>query len=132
MALSLYNEWSKYNFDKVELVNYTVYLSYANQSNPNVLLLEDSSGDVLYNASTAQEPPLTPGENNESVARPFNAYSGLGNVSVSDRSSNYVFGLQMLCYKCIDILPVFGSSWVTRQVEHFIQTPHATLHAALN
>ncbi len=85
LALTIHDRWSTYNFDKVELVNYTVYLSYPNQSNPNVLLLQNSSGDVVYNASTAQEPPLTPGENDSDVAHPFNAYSGLGNASVSGR-----------------------------------------------
>ena len=83
LASTIHDQWSGYNFDKVELINYTVYLSYPNQSDPNILLLKDSSGDVIYNASTAQEPPLTPGEDNSSVARPFNAYSGLGNASVS-------------------------------------------------
>lgn len=87
LATVIYEQWLTYKFDKVELNNFTVYVSYPNQSNPNVLLLKNSDGDVLYNASTAEEPPLTPGENDSTVARPFNAYSGLGNASVSLHAS---------------------------------------------
>ena len=86
----IYKQWLTYKFDEVKLMNYTVYLSYPNQSNPNVLLIRDSSGKLLYNASTAQEPPLTPGEDNPNVARPFNAYSGVGNASVSETFTQQV------------------------------------------
>ncbi len=69
-------------FDKVELVNYSVLLSYPNTSNPNVLQLKGGDGLLLYNGNTAQEPPLTPGENDSNVAPPFNAYSGSGEAKV--------------------------------------------------
>ena len=71
-------------FDKVELVNYSVLLSYPNTSNPNSLQLFDGKGQLLYNAHSKQEPPLTPGEDDPNVAPPFNAYSGNGTASVSD------------------------------------------------
>ena len=71
-----------YGFDDVQLVNYSVLLSrYANTSNPNVLLLKNSVGDTIYNAHTAQEPPLTPGKNDSTAAMPFYAYSGSGNAT---------------------------------------------------
>ena len=70
-------------FDKVELVNYSVLLSYPNTSNPNSLQLLDGKGQLLYDAHTKQEPPLTIGEDDPNVAPPFNAYSGSGKVTVS-------------------------------------------------
>ena len=73
----------EYGFDEVELKNYSVLLSYPNESNHNVVELQDETGQVLFSADTAQEPPLTPGENDSTVASPFNAYAGVGNASVS-------------------------------------------------
>ncbi len=70
-------------FDKVELVNYSVLLSYPNTSNPNVLQLLSAKSELLYSAHSKQEPPLTPGEDDPNVAPPFNAYSGSGETSVS-------------------------------------------------
>ena len=83
LALQIYNEWKGYNFDEVELFNYTVLLSYPNHSNPNIIHIVNASGYVMYSAHTAQEEPLTMGENDSSVAPPFNAYSGSGSASVS-------------------------------------------------
>ena len=70
-------------FDEVELVNYSVYLSYPSPDKGNVLQLLGPTGDVLYEANTSKEPPLTPGENDSTVVPPFNAYSGYGNATVS-------------------------------------------------
>ena len=81
LAQDIYTQWVNYGFDDVQLVNYSVLLSYPNTSNPNVLLLKNSAGETIYNAHTAQEPPLTPGENDSTVAMPFNAYSGSGNAT---------------------------------------------------
>lgn len=80
LALDLYTQWVNYGFDDVQLVNYSVLLSYPNTSNPNVLVLKNSTGNVIYDAHTAQETPLTPGEDDSTVAMPFNAYSGSGNA----------------------------------------------------
>ncbi len=82
LAVMIYDQWSKFHFDKVELVNYSVLLSYPNMSNTNVLQLKNGSGDVLYTGHSHQEPPLTPGEDNPNVAPPFNAYSGSGEAKV--------------------------------------------------
>ena len=82
LAQTIYKEWQGYGFDSVELLNYTVLLSYPNSSHPNSLTLRGSRGQALYHSHIAQEPPLTPGENDSNVAPPFNAYSGSGNVSV--------------------------------------------------
>ena len=80
----VYNRWKGYRFDKLELTNYTVLLQYpGNYTRPNQLQLQNSTGGVIYNASIQQEKPLTPGENDSSVAPPFNAYSGNGNATVS-------------------------------------------------
>lgn len=83
LAESIFNKWKGFNFDDVELINYTVLLSYPNYSEPNVLKLMHGS-DVIYNAHTNQEPPLIPLENDSSVVPPFNAYSASGVVSVSN------------------------------------------------
>ena len=37
---------------------------------------------VIYTAHTEQEPPLTSGEDDPTVALPFNAYSGSGQANV--------------------------------------------------
>ena len=81
LAQDIYTQWVNYGFDDVQLVNYSVLLSYPNTSNPNVLLLKNLAGETIYNAHTAQEAPLTPGENDSTVAMPFNAYSGSGNAT---------------------------------------------------
>eukprot|EP00731_Ephydatia_muelleri_P016309 Em0009g733a len=81
LAQDIYTQWVNYGFDDVQLVNYSVLLSYPNTSNPNVLLLKNATGDTIYSAHTAQETPLTPGENDSTVAMPFNAYSGSGSAT---------------------------------------------------
>ncbi|KAL5481832.1 hypothetical protein EMCRGX_G022084 [Ephydatia muelleri] len=81
LAQDIYTQWVNYGFDDVQLVNYSVLLSYPNTSNPNVLLLKNVTGDTIYSAHTAQETPLTPGENDSTVAMPFNAYSGSGSAT---------------------------------------------------
>ncbi len=82
LAVMIYDQWSKFNFDIVEMVNYSVLLSYPNTSNPNILQLLNSKGDMLYSAHCKQEPPLTPGEDDPNVVPPFNAYSGSGEAKV--------------------------------------------------
>ena len=83
LAETIYKQWrDDYKFDEVELVNYTVLLSYPNTSNPNVLQLETDNGTVLHSVNTEQEPPLTPGENDTDVVSPFNAYAGAGSAKV--------------------------------------------------
>lgn len=79
----IYREWQNYLFDSLELVNYTVLLSYPNTSNPNILHLRNNQEEVIYESHIAMEQPLTPGENDSTVAPPFNAYSGSGKVTVS-------------------------------------------------
>ncbi|CAI8052637.1 N-acetylated-alpha-linked acidic dipeptidase 2 [Geodia barretti] len=83
VAMLIYNRWKGYKtFDRVELANYTVLLQYpGNSSSPNRLELRESGGKVVYTAATRQEKPLLPQERDPSVAPPFNAYSGTGNVS---------------------------------------------------
>ena len=81
LAEMIYRKWQTYNFDSVELFNYSVLLSYPNTSNPNTLTLRDSNGETLYQSHIALEPPLTPGENDPRVVPPFNAFSGSGNVT---------------------------------------------------
>jgi N-acetylated-alpha-linked acidic dipeptidase len=82
VGLLIYNRWKGYNFDKLEMTNYTVLLQYpGNCSQPNQLQLQDSGGKVIYNATIQQEKPLLPQENDPSVAPPFNAYSGSGNAT---------------------------------------------------
>ena len=65
----------------MQLVNYTVLLSYPDPANPNVLQIRSGGGEVVFTANTSSEPPLTPGEDDPSVAAPFNAYSGVGNAT---------------------------------------------------
>lgn len=85
VALLVYNRWKGYNFDKLEMTNYSVLLQYpGNYSHPNQLQLRNSEGDIIYDAPIQQEKPLLPEERNPSVAPPFNAYSGMGNATVSN------------------------------------------------
>ena len=85
VALLVYDCWKGYNFDKLELTNYTVLLQYpGNYTQPNLLQLQDSAGTVIYDAHIQQEKPLLPEEEDASVAPPFNAYSGMGNATVRD------------------------------------------------
>ena len=79
----IYDQWSGFAFDNVEQFNYSVLLSYPNASNPNTLQLRSNESHVLYEGHSAQEPPLTPGENDSTIASPFNAYSGTGVAMVS-------------------------------------------------
>lgn len=78
----IYNQWREFGFDKVELVNYTVLLSYPNRSNPNVLQLRNATNFILYSVNTMVEPPLIPSEDDPTVIPPYNAYSGSGSVMV--------------------------------------------------
>ena len=83
LAYFVAKQWEDLGFDKVELFNYTVLLQYPNDTNPNKFQLLDGSGTVFYDAPTAQmEPPLTTDEKKPGVARPFNAYSGVGSARV--------------------------------------------------
>ena len=81
LAQGIYTQWLAYGFDDVQLVNYSVLLSYPTTSNPNVLRLESSTGVIIYEAHTKGEVLLIPGENDSTVAMPFNAYSGTGNAT---------------------------------------------------
>lgn len=83
LAELIYKQWMGFNFDNVNLFNYSVLLSYPNSSQPNVLKLMQADSEVLYTAHIDQEPPLTPGENDSNVAPPFNAYAGSGTAKVS-------------------------------------------------
>ena len=90
LAYFVAKQWRDLGFDKVELLNYTVLLQYPNNTNPNKFRLLDGSGKVFYDAPTAQlEPPLTADEKKPGVARPFNAYSGVGNARV--RTAAYYY-----------------------------------------
>ena len=84
-------------FDRVEMTNYSVLLSYVNRSNYNVLEVLSDNKDVLYTAETRQEPPLTPGENDTDVPPPFIGYSGVGSAEVS----NY-----LSCGKSLSLSPL--------------------------
>ena len=82
LANLIYDQWKSYKFDKVEMVNYSVLVSYPNSSAPNALKLMQGS-EIIYTAHTEQEPPLTPGEDDSNVVPPYVAYSANGRVSVS-------------------------------------------------
>ena len=86
LAGDLVTRWNSYGFDSVQTYNYTVLLTFPNKSSLNVLNIVSSnnSSDVLFEANTTLEKPLAPGEDNPNVAPPYNAYSGIGTVNVSD------------------------------------------------
>ena len=97
LAQDIYNQWIGFKpaFDNVQLINYSVLLSYPNASNPNVLQLMQGS-EVIYEARINQEPPWTPGENDSRVAPPFNAYAGSGAASVSPSLHYFAFDKHIL------------------------------------
>ena len=86
LAGDLVTRWNSYGFDSVQTYNYTVLLTFPNKSSLNVLNIVSSnnSSDVLFEANTTLEKPLAPGEDNPNVVPPYNAYSGIGTVNVSD------------------------------------------------
>ena len=80
-------QWNSYGFDSVNIYNYTVLLTFPNKSSLNVLNMIVSSNDlddVLFEANTTLEKPLVDGEDNPNVVPPYNAYSGIGTVNVSN------------------------------------------------
>ena len=90
LAKMIYDQWVGFkNFDNVQLMNYSVLLSYPNTSQPNVLQLMQGA-EVIYNANIAREPPHTPGEDDLNVAPPFNAYAGYGTASVRKDCRCYI------------------------------------------
>ena len=86
LAGDLVTQWNSYGFDSVQTYNYTVLLTFPNKSSLNVLNIVSNNGsaNVLFEANTTLEKPLAPGEDNPNVAPPYNAYSGIGTVNVSD------------------------------------------------
>ena len=75
-------KWEEYGIDHVELKRYSILLSYPTR--PGVAALLDKSGKVL-NASAPREKILDPSENDTRTVFAYNAYSGSGAYSVSDR-----------------------------------------------
>jgi len=85
LADQLAFQWESYGFDKVEVKNYTVLLTYPNRSSLNVLNIVSSNdmNNVVYVANTTLEKPLVEGEDDPNVGPPFNAFSGIGTANVS-------------------------------------------------
>jgi len=86
LADDLALQWHSYGFDRVEIKNYTVLLTYPNRSSLNVLNIVSRSdiNNVVYTANTTLEKPLVKGEDDPDVSPPFNAFSGTGTVNVSN------------------------------------------------
>ena len=82
LAMDIYREWKTFGFDSVEVINYTVLLSYPNGDDPSSLVLKDSNGSIIYASHIAEEPSLTDNEKKNDIVAPFNAYSGNGTVTV--------------------------------------------------
>ena len=85
LAGDLVTQWKSYGFDSVSVYNYTVLLTFPNQSSLNVLNIvsSDNFSHVLFEANTTKEKPLVEGEDNPNVVPPYNAYSGIGTANVS-------------------------------------------------
>ena len=85
LAGDLVTQWNTYGFDNVNMYNYTVLLTFPNNSSLNVLNIVSSNDfdHVLFEANTTLEKPLVDGEDNPNVVPPYNAYSGNGAVNVS-------------------------------------------------
>ena len=83
LGIDIYDEWKKLKFDKVEQLEYNVLLQYPNDTNPNKFQIVNGNGDVIFDAPTAKlEPAITDDEKKSGVARPFNAFSGVGSAQV--------------------------------------------------
>ena len=138
LAELIYEQWTSYGFDEVELVNYTVLLTYPDPSAPNVLELVGADDGVVFTANTTMEPPLTPGEDDPTVAPPFNAYSGQGDARGRLVYVNYGQLEDFLYLRdnaSIDLIgaicmarygAIFRGDKVSRQ-SGWIQTPHFLL-----
>ena len=86
LADDLVTQWNSYGFDSVNVYNYTVLLTFPNKSSLNVLNIVSSNDfdNVLFKANTTLEKPLVDVEDNPNVVPPYNAYSGIGKVNVSN------------------------------------------------
>ena len=83
VAEEIYQQWMALEFDRVEQIKYQVLLQYPNATNPNQFQVVNGNGDVVFDAPTAKlEPSLTDDERQPGIVRPFNSYSGIGNVKV--------------------------------------------------
>jgi N-acetylated-alpha-linked acidic dipeptidase len=81
VAEEIYQQWMALEFDRVEQIKYQVLLQYPNATNPNQFQVVNGNGDVVFDAPTAKlEPSLTDDERQPGIVRPFNSYSGIGNV----------------------------------------------------
>nr|QHX41452.1 N-acetylated-alpha-linked acidic dipeptidase [Halisarca dujardinii]QIZ30868.1 N-acetylated-alpha-linked acidic dipeptidase [Halisarca dujardinii] len=81
LAKTIAASWRELKLDKVEEIQYSVLLQYPNDTNPNRFQIRLTNHSVVFDAPTAQlEPPVTDDEKKEGVARPFNAYSGVGSA----------------------------------------------------
>ena len=101
LAKNISNTWKQLKLDKVEQIEYNVLLQYPNDTNPNKFQIVSSSGDVIFDAPTAQlEPALTDDEKKLGVARPFNAYSGVGSAKVSEMCVRTYVCVYVCMYVC--------------------------------
>ena len=98
-------QWNSYGFDNVNIYNYTVLLTFPNKSSLNVLNIVSSNDfeHVLFEANTTLEKPLVDGEDNPNVVPPYNAYSGIGAVNVSNGCSLMHLTLKMSLENCVEI-----------------------------
>lgn len=71
--------WRDQGLDTVNLIPYTVLLSYPNKDLNNTVEIINGSGDVVWTSHSYQV-PLGPGEDHPDVFPNFNAYSAPGEV----------------------------------------------------
>ena len=70
----------------------------------------NDSANVLFEANTTLEKPLASGEDNPNVVPPYNAYSGVGTVNVSDTLHNNLV-ISSYCINALRRLVTVLFSW---------------------
>lgn len=72
----------EYGMDQVDVVPYSVLLSYPNMKEPNKVYLLDANRRVRFFTSGRQKPLFSPEESSSLITPDFNAYSGTGIAEV--------------------------------------------------
>lgn len=73
------DQWLDFGVDTVDIVNYDLYLSWPNQTNPNKVYLVDDEGTVQF-TSRHKEDEVRDGDDHPDFVHAFNGYAPAGDV----------------------------------------------------
>ena len=87
LTQEVYDTWKAQRLDYVASVSYDVLLSYPDRTDPNLVTLLGTNGEILHQTQTVDK-ILSDDQNHTDVIAPFNAYSPAGNVTTVSISSH--------------------------------------------